>query len=174
MLFRCLPAFACVLLLSGVAAAEPLRAHGAVGAGHATSGHQKDEYGWGAGAWGSLEYPFIRQLGLELSASWLGLSDGDPPSLVKGFRPQDEDGASAVSVGLGLRLIPFAANHNGSLVSPAGLWAKAGGGLTFTNGLNRPMVETQLGFDFLNGSGRMGLGPMAAWVHVFQPDDEFR
>jgi outer membrane protein OmpA-like peptidoglycan-associated protein len=170
MLFRFLTALAGVLLLTEVAHAEPLRAHGALGVGHATSGHQKDEYSWGAGAWGGLEYPFVRQLGLELSASWLGLSDGDPAA--DEIKP--ESGASAVSAALGLRVIPFAASHNGALFSPAGLWAKGGGGLAFTNGLTRPMLEAQLGFDLLNASGRMGLGPMASWVHVFQPDDEFR
>jgi outer membrane protein OmpA-like peptidoglycan-associated protein len=171
MAFRFLTASACVLLVTGVASAEPLRAHGALGVGRATSGHQKDEYAWGAGAWASLEYPFVRQLGLELSASWLGLGQGDPPT---DPRVEPETGASAVSAALGLRIIPFAGNHNGSLFSPAGLWAKGAGGLAFTNGLTRPMVDAQLGFDLLNKSGRMGLGPMASWVHVFQSDDEFR
>ena len=160
-----------LVLASGSAWAEPLRAHGALGAGHATGGHQKQEYAWGAGAWGALEYPLIRQLGLELSASWLGLGKGEPPT---DPRVEPETGASAVSAGLGVRVIPFAASHNGSWLSPAGLWARGGGGAAFTNGLTRPMVEGQLGFDFLNAKGRMGLGPMLAWVHVFQPDDEFR
>ena len=53
--------------------AEPLRAHGSLAAGHAVSGYQKDEYAWGAGASLGLEYPFVRQLGLELSADWVGL-----------------------------------------------------------------------------------------------------
>src|SRR5688500_4835456 len=100
MLFRFLTAFTGVLLPAGIAQAEPLRAHGAVGVGHATSGHQKDEYSWGAGVGGGLEYPFVRQLGLELSAGWLGLSDGEPAAA----HVKPESGASAVSIGLGLRV----------------------------------------------------------------------
>src|SRR5687767_5130078 len=99
-------AFALAMLASGAAHAEPLRAHGALAAGHALSGHQQDEYSWGAGAWASLEYPFIRQLGVELSANWLGLGEGDPPS---DDRVVPETGASAVSAALGVRLIPLAA-----------------------------------------------------------------
>jgi len=165
--------FASLLVLSvcRVAAAEPLRAHGSLGTGHALSGHQKTEYDWGAGAWAGLEYPFVRQLGLELSASWLGLGQGDPP---KDPNVEPENGASAISPELGLHIIPFAANHNGHLLSPAGLWLSGAGGVTFTNGLVRPMFDTKLGFDLLNGSGRIGAGPMLAFVHVFQPDSEFR
>jgi outer membrane protein OmpA-like peptidoglycan-associated protein len=160
-----------LLLVPAAAMAEPLRAHAGVGMGHALSGHQKEEYDWGAGAWAGLEYPFIRELGLELSVNWLGLGQGDPPT---DPRVQPETGASGISPELGLRLIPFASHHNGSLFSPAGLWAKAAGGVTFTNGLTRPMLDAQAGFDLLNRSGRIGLGPMVAYVHVFQPDDEFR
>ena len=151
-------------------AAEPLRAHGSLGAGHAISGYQKDEYAWGTGASLALEYPFVRQLGLELSVSWLGLSQGDPTP--KKFEPVT--GASAISPELGLRMIPFAADHNGHLLSPAGLWAKLAGGVAFTNGLSRPTFDAGLGWDLLNASGRVGAGPMMSFVHVFQPDDEFR
>jgi outer membrane protein OmpA-like peptidoglycan-associated protein len=164
---------ACLALLStsSAAIAQPLRAHGSVGAGHAVTGHQKDEYAWGAGASLGLEYAFVRQLGLELSASWLGLGQGDPPRDTRVFR---ESGAWAVSPTLGLHAIPFAASHNGRLLSPAGLWASAAGGIAFTNGLARPSFDAKLGFDFLNEAGRAGLGPMVSFVHVFQPDSEFR
>jgi outer membrane protein OmpA-like peptidoglycan-associated protein len=167
------PVLACVALVSlaRVASAEPLRAHGTLGAGHALSGHQKDEYAWGAGASLGLEYPFVRQLGLSLSASWLGLGKGDPPS---DPRVVPESGAWALSPTLGLHVIPFAANHNGTAFSPAGLWASAAGGVAFTNGLVRPSFDGKLGFDFLNQAGRVGIGPMVSFVHVFQPNSEFR
>jgi outer membrane protein OmpA-like peptidoglycan-associated protein len=160
-----------LLSLSGIAHAEPLRAHGSLGTGRALTGHQKDEYAWGAGAWVGLEYPFIKQLGLELSASWIGLGQGDPPT---DPRVAPETGASAIAPSLGLHITPFAGSHNGSLISPAGLWTKVGGGVAFTGGLTRPLFDAQLGFDALNESGRVGVGPMLAFVHVFQPDDEFR
>jgi outer membrane protein OmpA-like peptidoglycan-associated protein len=171
MQFRSLTVPFALLLLASSAAAEPLRAHGALGAGHALSGHQKDEYAWGAGAWAGLEYPLLKQLGIELSASWLGLGKGDPPT---DPRVEPESGASAIAPTLGVRLTPFGASHNGALLSPAGLWAKLAGGAAFTNGLTRPLVDAQLGFDFLDRPGRMGLGPMVAFVHVFQPNSEFR
>ena len=171
MLVRSVFASFALLSLSGVAAAEPLRAHGSLGTGHALTGPQKDEYAWGAGAWLGLEYPFVKQLGLELSASWIGLGQGDPPT---DPRVHPETGASAISPALGLHVIPFAASHNGHLLSPAGLWARISGGAAFTNGLTRPSFDAQLGFDALNQQGRMGLGPMLAFVHVFQPNDQFR
>jgi outer membrane protein OmpA-like peptidoglycan-associated protein len=171
MLLRSVAACFVVLLSTRLASAEPLRAHGGLGMGHALSGHQKEEYSWGAGAWAGLEYPFARQLGLEVSVGWLGLGEGDPPAdpLV-----EPETGASAISPTLGLRLTPFASANDGSLINPGGLWAKLAGGAAFTNGLTRPMVDAQLGFDLFNASDRLGLGPMVAYVHVFQPDDEFR
>lgn len=94
MLARSLLTSLVLLTVTGVAAAEPLRAHGSLGTGHALTGHQKKEYSWGAGAWAGLEYPFVRQLGLELSASWLGLGQGDPPS-AQNVEP--ESGASSIS-----------------------------------------------------------------------------
>jgi len=170
--------FASLLLLSvsasvtSFALAEPLRAHGSLAVGHAVSGYQKDEYAWGTGASLGLEYPFVKQLGLELSASWLGLSEGQPSPPDGKFKV--ESGASAISPALGLHVIPFAASHNGLLLSPAGLWAKLAGGVSFTNGLTRPMFDAQLGWDLLAPSGRVGAGPMLSFVHVFQPDDQFR
>lgn len=166
------PAIASLALLSLTSAvrAEPLRAHGSLGAGHAVSGHQKDEYAWGAGASLGLEYPLVRQLGLELSASWLGLAEGD--ATASQFKP--EKGATAISPALGLHLIPFAASHTGSLLSPAGLWASAAGGVAFTGGLARPMFDAKLGWDLLNSTGRIGAGPLVSFVHVFQPDSELR
>jgi outer membrane protein OmpA-like peptidoglycan-associated protein len=166
------PAIASLALLSlaSVAQADPLRAHGSLGAGHAVSGHQKDEYAWGAGASLGLEYPFVPQLGLELSASWLGLGQGDATDA----KFKSQAGASAISPALGLHFTPLAASHNGHLFSPAGLWASAAGGAAFTDGLTRPMFDAKLGWDLLNRSGRFGLGPMVSFVHVFQPDSEVR
>jgi outer membrane protein OmpA-like peptidoglycan-associated protein len=172
MRFRSVFASLALVSFSGAAHAEPLRAHGSLATGHAVSGHQKDEYAWGAGAWLGLEYPFVRQLGLELSASWLGLGQGDPTTNAA-VEPMTS-GASAIAPSLGIHLTPFAASHNGKFLSPAGLWTKVAGGVAFTGGLTRPMFDAQLGFDALNASGRMGVGPMVAFVHVFQPDDEFR
>lgn len=160
-----------LLGLSGPAQAEPVRAHGSLGMGHALTGYQKDEYAWGAGAWLGLEYPFVRQLGLQVSASWLGLGRGDPP---RDLGIQPETGASAFSPALGLHVIPFAAGHSGGWLSPAGLWASVAAGAAFTNGLTRPSLDAKIGFDALNQPGRMGFGPVVAFVHVFQPNNQLR
>ena len=41
--------------------------------------------------------------------------------------------------------------------------------------MNAPLVlDAKLGWDLLNKAGRMGFGPMVSFVHVFQPDSEFR
>jgi outer membrane protein OmpA-like peptidoglycan-associated protein len=165
---------ACFALLSfaSVASAQPLRAHGSLGTGRALTGHQKDEYAWGAGASVGLEYAFLRQLGLELQGSWLALGDGDPPSDAARF--VDADGASAFAAVLGLHVVPLAASHNGKLFSPAGLWTSVAGGATFTNDLTRPTLDAKLGYDLLSTSGKVGAGPMLSFVHVWQPDSEFR
>jgi len=112
-----------------------------------------------------------QQLGLELDVGWLGLGKGDPPS---DPRVEPETGASAISPTLGLRLRPFASMHQGQLVGLAGVWAKLAGGAAFTGGLIRPTFDAQLGYDLLDARGRVGIGPMLAYVHVFQPNDEFR
>jgi outer membrane protein OmpA-like peptidoglycan-associated protein len=161
-----------IVLSSGLVHAEPLRAHGALGVGHALSGHQKDEYSWGAGAWLGIEYPFVEQFGLELSAAWLGLGEGDPPPLTSNI--EAESGASAISPMLGLRIMPLAAKNDGAVLNPGGLWAKLAGGASFTNGLIRPMFDAQLGYELFNVGHHASTGPMLAYVHVFQPDDEFR
>jgi outer membrane protein OmpA-like peptidoglycan-associated protein len=173
MLFRSVTACSAILLSAGLASAEPLRAHGALGAGHALSGHQKDEYAWGAGAWASLEYPLVRQFGIELGVNWLGLGEGDPP---RDANIEPETGASAISPLLGVRLVPFARPYDGrgQLLNPGGLWARLAGGAAFTNGLTRPMFDAQLGYDLFNFTPNIGGGPMLAYVHVFQPDSEFR
>ncbi len=157
--------------VAGSAQADLPRAHAAAGVGHATGGHQRDEYAWGAAAWAGVEYPFGNELGLELDVSWLGLGQGEPPS-DPGVAP--ETGASAISPSLGVRLRPFGSWHGGRLGALAGVWTKLAGGVAFTGGLARPLFAAQLGYDLMDARGRVGLGPMLAYVHVFQPDDEFR
>src|SRR6187402_2124828 len=159
------------LLVATHAHAEPLRLHGAAAAAHAVSGYQKDEFGWGAGALGALELPFGKQLGLQLELSTLWLSQGDAPS---DPRFERNESATATSGALGVRLRPFGGDYHGQATSPAGLWLSANAGATLTNGLTRPMVDAELGFDFMDSKGRQGIGPMLALMHVFQPDSALR
>lgn len=159
------------LLATSLAQAEPLRLHGAAAAAHAVSGYQKDELGWGAAGLGALELPLGKQFGLQLELSTLWLSQGSAPS-DPGF--ERTESANATSAGLGLRVRPFGGDYHGQATSPAGLWLAANAGATLTNGLTRPMVDAELGFDFMDAKGRQGIGPMLALMHVFQPDSALR
>lgn len=160
------------LVLAGNARAEaPIRLHATAAAARALGGHQKDEFGWGAAFLPAFEYALSPAAGLQLEPSAVWLSEGDPPR-DPNFVPEG-DGAAAGLV-FGPRLRPFAAAHDGTRLSPAGFWLSAGVGVAATNQLFRPLVNAQLGYDFLDVRGRAGLGPMLGIYHVFQPDGELR
>jgi outer membrane protein OmpA-like peptidoglycan-associated protein len=159
------------LLCSSAARANPVRLHGTGAAARALDEYQNDEFGWGAGLMGAVELGLSRQLGLELQLGGLWLSEGDDPS-DPSFSPKDAGTAGTAAAGLRYR--PFATSYAGRPVSAAGLWLAANGGAALTGGLVRPMMDAQLGFDFLYAKGRMGIGPMLGYLHVFQPDSEFR
>jgi len=156
--------------------ADPLRLHGTAAAARATGGHQKDEFGWGAGLFGAGELPLSRELGLQLELGWVWLSEGDPPP------PQfaSEGDASAFLGGLGVRVRPFRSAYAGSPMSAAGLWLSAAGGVAqtgseaVTGSRTRGMFDAFLGYDLLYDRGRFGIGPTAGYLHVFQSDDELR
>jgi outer membrane protein OmpA-like peptidoglycan-associated protein len=158
------------------ASADPLRLHGTAAAARATGGHQKDEFGWGAGLLGAGELPLSPQLGLQLELGWVWLSEGDAPP------PQfaSEGDASAFIGGLGARLRPFRTAYAGEPFSAAGLWFSAAGGVaqTGTDGVTgsrtRGMFDAFLGYDLFYDRGRFGIGPTVGYLHVFQSDDELR
>jgi outer membrane protein OmpA-like peptidoglycan-associated protein len=153
------------------AGANPVRLHGTAAAARATGEYQKDEFGWGVGALGAVELGLSAELGLELELGGLWLSEGDDP-VDPAIEPQ-ADGAAGIAA-LGLRVRPFARSYAGRAASAAGLWLAANGGLARTEDLTRPMFDAQLGYDFLFSKGRVGVGPMLGYMHVFQPDDEIR
>jgi outer membrane protein OmpA-like peptidoglycan-associated protein len=159
------------LCFSALVEAEPLRVHGTLSLGHAVTGPQMHEYGWGATLQGAAEYPFGKSFGLDLELTALGLLEGDPP---EDPRVRPESGASAFAAALGARYRPFAASYQGELWSSAGLWFAAHGGAATTNGLTRFVVNAALGYDFLDHKGNLGYGPALGYLHVFQPDSEFR
>jgi outer membrane protein OmpA-like peptidoglycan-associated protein len=158
------------------AAADPLRLHGTAAAARATGGHQKDEFGWGAGLFGAGELPLSRELGLQLELGWVWLSEGDPPP--PEFAPEGD--ASAFLGGLGVRVRPFRSAYAGAPFSAAGLWVSAAGGVAqtgsdaVTGSRTRGMFDAFLGYDLLYDRGRFGIGPTAGYLHVFQSDDELR
>ena len=149
-----------------------MRLHGVAAGAHAISGYQKDEFGWGAAGQLALELPFGNVFGLQLELDTLWLSQGSAPD-----SPRFERGgaASASGAGLGVRLRPFGEGYQGQPASAAGLWLAGDVGIALTNGLTRPKVDAQLGYDFfLDHKGRQAIGPMLSLVHVFQPDSEVR
>ena len=165
-------ALAIVCFGAGTArAAEPLRLHLSAAAAHAFTGHQSREFGWGGAALPAVELPLTRALGLQLELGALWLSEGKAPS---NPNIQPEGSALSWSATLGLRLRPFATSHDGTRLSPSGFWLAAGPGAAYTGALARPMVNVQLGFDFLDQRGRAGMGPMVGFYHVFQPDGAIR
>jgi outer membrane protein OmpA-like peptidoglycan-associated protein len=99
------------------------------------------------------------------------LSEGEPPEDPR-FRP--EGAASAWIGGLGVHARPFAARDPEKATAASGIWASADFGGTTTGGRVRPVLDVFAGYDFLMDQGRVGIGPMAGLVHVFQSDDELR
>ncbi|MEZ4374855.1 MAG: OmpA family protein [Polyangiaceae bacterium] len=158
------------LLLSSAASAEPVRAHGAAGLSKALGGHQQREFGLGATGLLGAELGVASFLGVEFQLGTIYLSEGDPPE-----DPTLEPlgASSATLVGLGARLHPFGA-RGVQVVSPGGLWFAFHGEAVFTGGAARPGVDGQLGYDFSAASGRLGVGPVFGYTHVFQPDDQLR
>ncbi len=161
-----------VATIATSAVAEPLKLHGGLGLAHAFTGHQKDELGFGGTALGAVELPLTREIGaqLELSAMWLSQGSAPKdPTLARG------GSATAYTGGLGLRVRPFARSYEyGHPVSAAGVWAAGAGGIAATGGLARGMLDAQVGYDFLYERGRLGVGPMLGYLHVFQPDSALR
>lgn len=156
----------------GLAHAEPLRAYGRIGGALPVGGYQSDELGVGAGLTAGLEYPFIAKLGLGVEFGAVWLSDGEPPK-----DPTFTDGGagSQVSAALALHFRPGAERELAKLDSSAGWWGSVAAGLAFTGGLQRPMTDVAVGYDFfLDDTQNLGVGPTASWLHVFQPDSEAR
>ncbi len=159
------------LLVPLSARAQEFRLHGVAGVGHAVGGYQQKELGFGGTTRAAFELVLIRELGIygQASGTWLGASElPQNPTLAP------LDAASSYAGMGGLHLRPFARHNGGKLISLAGLWAAGGGGMAYTGGVNRPVVDAALGFDLLFSKATLGLGPMVGWEHVFQPNKELR
>jgi len=151
-------------------AAADWRLHLTGAGAKAVRGYQKDEFGFGAYGAAALEYAVIQELGVQFELGGTWLTQGDPSSL--GY---PSDWSWGTSLFLGGRTRPFASSYSGSSVaSPAGLWASAAGGVVFTGNLVRSGVDAGLGWDLLFNRGRLGLGPMLGYLHIFESDDSPR
>ncbi len=156
----------------GVTQAEPLRVFGRGGLALPVGGYQSTELGLGAGLTGGVEYPFTPKIGLAAELGGVWLSDGEPP---EDAAFADPNSASQVSAALALHLRPGGTADLAKFDSSAGWWGSASGGLAFTGGLQRVMADVAVGYDFfLDDTGNVGLGPMASFLHVFQPDSALR
>jgi outer membrane protein OmpA-like peptidoglycan-associated protein len=151
--------------------AQDFRLHGAAGLAHAVGGFQQREFGFGGTARAAFELVLLREIGVygQASGTWLGA--GDLP-LNSTLAPLDAAASYAGTGGLHLR--PFARHTGGKTFSLAGLWLGGGGGMAYTGGVNRPLVDAGLGLDLLFSKAKVGLGPMVGWEHVFQPNTELR
>jgi outer membrane protein OmpA-like peptidoglycan-associated protein len=150
-------------MVAASAAADPPRFHASAAAARAVTGHQQRELGFGAAGILALEAPISSILGLQAEAGSLWLSEGAEPE-----DPKIAPGGTASSLhgAVGARLRASA--------EAGGPWLLAAGGMARTGELWRPMSRVAIGYDFVPGSGTVGLGPMLGLYHVFQPDTAFR
>ena len=157
------------LLFTAPAAAD-WRLHLTGAGAKAVRGYQKDEFGFGAYGAAALEYAIVKELGVQFELGGTWLAQGDPSTL--GY-PSDWSWGSTLFVGGRAR--PFAGSYDGkSTASAAGLWVSAAGGLVLTGNLVRGGVDAGLGWDLLFNRGRLGIGPMVGYLHVFESDSSPR
>jgi outer membrane protein OmpA-like peptidoglycan-associated protein len=157
------------VLLAEPAAAE-WRLHLTGAGAKPVRGYQKDEFGWGVYGAAALEYAIIQELGVQFEVGGLWLAEGTPSSL--GY-PTDWSWADSFFVGGRAR--PFASSYDGkSAASAAGLWASVAGGLVLTGNLVRSGIDAGVGWDLLFNKGRLGVGPMVGYLHVFESDSSPR
>jgi outer membrane protein OmpA-like peptidoglycan-associated protein len=152
-----------------VAAAEPFRFHLETGGATAIGDPQARETSLGFSGAGAVEVGLTGALGLQLEISTIALGPGDPP-LDPTLAPRSNAGAQALMAGLRVR--PFVASYDGSLVSAAGFWLDANGGVARTGDAARGAFDGHLGFDFT--WPKVSLGPYVGYEHVLQPEDTLR
>lgn len=156
----------------GESAAEPLRGYVRGGVALPVGGYQSREMGVGGSAVVGLEYPFTPALGVALEVGGVRLSDGDPPAN-QSFA--DGQGGSQVSGALALHVRPWNTTDPAKFSASAGFWSSVSGGVSRTGGAQKLLTDVAVGYDFfLNDRGTWGIGPMASWIHVFQPDSQVR
>ena len=154
------------LLFSQPAAAD-WRLHFTGAGAKAVGGYQQDEFGFGAYGAAALEYAIIPELGVQFEWSGVWLAEGEASAL--GY-PSDWTWANNLFVGGRAR--PFASSYDGaSVAAAAGLWLSAAGGVVFTGDLTRGGFDAGLGWDLLFNKGRLGIGPMLGYLHVFETND---
>ena len=158
-------------LLPLTAAAQDFRLHVVAGVGHAVGGYQQRELSFGGTARAAFELLLFRELGVygQASGTWLGAGE-----LPKNHTLAPLDAATSYAGIGGLHLRPFASRASQSALSISGLWLGGGGGMAYTGGVSRPIVDAGLGLDLLFAQGRYGIGPMVGLEHVFQPNTELR
>ena len=160
-----------VVLVAGSARAQHFRLHGTGAVAHAVGGHQQRELGWGGTGRIGAEWVVMRQLGVTLQGSGLWLGAGKLP---RDRSLQPLDAASSYGTTAGLHLRPLARRLPNGSDDPGGPWVGSSGGVAFTGGLRRAMMDAGAGYDFFFEQSRLGLGPMLGWEHVFQPNRALR
>lgn len=163
----------CLLATIGLgnvpAGAEPLRFHLQTGGAMAVAGEQKRETSLGFTGAGAIEFGLTDALGVQLELGMVALGSGDPPRDPT-LAPRGSAGAQTLLAGLRVR--PFVAAYRGQVVSVAGIWLDANGGLARTSDLTRGAFDAHLGYDFT--WPKVSVGPFAGYEHVLQPNDTLR
>jgi len=154
-------------LLFAEPAAADWRLHLTGAGAKAVGGYQKDEFGFGAYGAVAAEYAIIPELGVQFELSSLWLAEGEASEL--GY---PSDWTWATNLFVGGRARPFASSYDGtSVAAAAGLWLSAAGGMVLTGDLTRGGFDAGLGWDLLFNEGRLGVGPMVGYLHVFETND---
>jgi outer membrane protein OmpA-like peptidoglycan-associated protein len=162
-------ALALVLTQASVAQAEPLQLEGRVGLAKAFGSYQDREFSIGFEGAAGVNLPFSPEFGLDGRLGVIFLGDGEPPK-----DPRFEDGGPAISYSarLGVQVRPWGGRWGNDALS--GFWLSAGGGAALTGRLIRPLVEANLGYDFVFRAEGLGIGPAVTYARVFQPDSALR
>jgi outer membrane protein OmpA-like peptidoglycan-associated protein len=150
---------------SAPAPAADTKLHGSIGPTQALSSPQGHEFGMGASGDVTLEFELSRRFSVEGSLGAGLLTPGEAPRDPR-FAPRDTGTFAYLTVGP--RIYAYRPSDN-----RGGFWVDGGAGALITGPLLRPTVLTRLGYSVAT-KGRLGVGPFAGYLHVFQPEDALR
>jgi outer membrane protein OmpA-like peptidoglycan-associated protein len=150
---------------SAPAPAADTKLHGSIGPTQALSSPQGHEFGMGASGDVTLEFELSRRFSVEGSLGAGLLTPGEAPRDPR-FAPRDTGTFAYLTVGP--RIYAYRPSDN-----RGGFWVDGGAGALITGPRLRPTVLTRLGYSVAT-KGRLGVGPFAGYLHVFQPEDALR
>ncbi len=151
------------LLAPSICHAEPLRVRATLGAAHALSEPQSDEFGWGGLGGLAVEYKLLPALGLQVGMEGLALADGEPAP--EQFESQGSARAFGANGVARLYLPSFGSSDDQA-------WVAGGAGYVLSGGFDRVGAKADVGYDIR--SGDWSFGPFLGYRHVVEPNDSLR